>query len=349
MKRPSVDQTSNASECNGLLDADATIHGIGRVSQPITAMLISVCIHLILLLGMAMILMGGSGQSGVAIKLFVDASHDSAPLDLTQLELTNTSQESQLQQPPETPRLQKVSMSTNLTSLTGQSASSATAQEQSFPSNASGAISEAFAAASAVGSQSDNPQANPGYGEGASFFGVYAPGQRFVFVIDSSKSMLQGTRWPTLRRELIRAIKTLSPDQQFFVISFDAGMHPMFDLYPPKSEFLTPTDQSIYRLNAWLSQIRHGSNTLPASSIGLALKLKPDAIFLLSDGEIRDNTIQELRFYNRKKDESGNEKAAIPIHTLLLHSEIGAIPLKIIADENDGVFTPVSELAAGRR
>jgi len=347
MNLPPVDQTSDPSESNRLLEADLNVNQIGHVSQPITAMLISVCIHLLLLLGMALILIGGSGRNGTAIQMFVDASHESSQLDLTELDLSSTSQESQLQQPPETPKVQEVSMSKNLTSLIGISASSDSAHEQY--SSASNSISEATAVASAAGSESDNPQTDPGYGQGASFFGVYAPGQRFVFVIDSSKSMLQGTRWPTLRRELIRAIKTLSPDQKFFVVSFDAGMHPMFDLYPPKSEFLSPTDQSIYRLNAWLSQIQHGSNTLPASSIGLALKLNPDAIFLLSDGEIRDNTIQELRFYNRKKDESGNEKAAIPIHTLLLHSEIGAIPLKIIADENDGVFTPVSELAAGRR
>jgi hypothetical protein len=157
--------------------------------------------------------------------------------------------------------------------------------------------------------------------------------------------MLQGTRWPTLRRELTRAIRGLSPDQEFFVISFDIGAHPMFNTLPPIGKFLPPTDESLYRLNTWLNGIQHQGSTCPASSIGIALRLKPDAIFLLSDGEIQDTTIQELRVHNRNESEQSKRKVAIPIHTVLLHSPIGAGPLKIIADENDGVFTPVSPFA----
>jgi hypothetical protein len=120
----------------------------------------------------------------------------------------------------------------------------------------------------------------------------------------------------------------------------------MFDSFPPQGKFLPPTNDSIYRLNTWLSSINHGGATLPASSIGLALRLKPDAIFLLSDGEIQDNTVQDLRFYNRLKEDSGKITVAIPIHTVLLHSPVGEATLRAIADENDGVFTPVSQFAA---
>jgi hypothetical protein len=180
-----------------------------------------------------------------------------------------------------------------------------------------------------------------GKGPGARFFGTYAEGQRFVFVIDSSQSMLEDARWLSLRRELRRALQSLSPDQEFLVISFDAGPHPMFGKFPPEAQFLTATEENIDRLNRWVSSIIHGGNTLPASAIGIAMQLKPDAIFLLSDGEIRDSTLQDLRIFNRRIDENGDVRVIIPIHTVLLYSHIGFATLRAIAEENNGVFTPV--------
>jgi len=137
----------------------------------------------------------------------------------------------------------------------------------------------------------------------------------------------------------------LSPDQEFFVISFDAQAHPMFGKLPPTGKFLHPTKDNIYRLNQWVGSIVHGSNTLPASSLGIAMELKPDAIFLLSDGEIRDNTVGDLRIYNHETNENGESTTLIPIHTVLLHSNVGFLTLKLIADENAGVFTRVTTIS----
>ena len=174
----------------------------------------------------------------------------------------------------------------------------------------------------------------------ASFFGAHADGNRFVFVIDSSGSM-RGPRWEALCKELIRAIKSLSPDQDFFVISFDSMAHPMFGLAPPKGKFLKAVSKNVDRVQNWLLSIRHGSQTFPASAVGIAMKLEPDAIFLLSDGEISDSTVEDLRLWNRKKEEDGEMKVLVPIHTVLLHSQIGYATLETIARENSGTFTPV--------
>lgn len=174
----------------------------------------------------------------------------------------------------------------------------------------------------------------------ASFFGAHADGNRFVFVIDSSGSM-RGPRWEALCKELIRAIKSLSPDQDFFVISFDSIAHPMFGLAPPKGKFLKAVSKNVDRVQNWLLSIRHGSQTFPASAVGIAMKLEPDAIFLLSDGEISDSTVEDLRLWNRKKEEDGEIKVLVPIHTVLLHSQIGYATLETIARENGGTFTPV--------
>lgn len=182
-------------------------------------------------------------------------------------------------------------------------------------------------------------------GSGASFFGARAYGNRFVFVIDSSTSMI-GPRWEALRVELHRALRSLSPDQEFFVISFDSTAHPMFNKLPPEGDFLKPTQENITRLNYWVGSITHGNATMPASAIGIALRMEPDAIFLLSDGEIRDATLSELRIYNRFEESDGDIKVSVPIHTVLLYSDVGYLTLRTIADENDGVFTPVTGFRA---
>jgi len=173
-----------------------------------------------------------------------------------------------------------------------------------------------------------------------SFFGAEAFGNRFVFIVDSSGSM-RGPRWEALKTELERVLKTLSPDQEFFIISFDTEPHPMFGLAPPEGDFLKPTKRSIERVKMWLRSLDLGSNTLPASALMMALYLKPDAIFLLSDGEIQDDTVQRLRLYNRKQTEDGRWQTLAPIHTILLHSLIGYQTLEFIANENNGTFTPV--------
>lgn len=173
----------------------------------------------------------------------------------------------------------------------------------------------------------------------ATFFGAEAYGNRFVFVIDSSRSMI-GPRWEALCYELEQAIRALSLDQEFFIISFDSEAHPMFGNTPPRGKFLAPDPKSIRRVRNWLRSIELGRNTFPSSSMMMALNLKPDAIFLLSDGEIRDSTVTDLRQVNSLVVGSRYSNA-IPVHTVLLHSEIGYQTLEQIAADNHGTFTPV--------
>ena len=175
----------------------------------------------------------------------------------------------------------------------------------------------------------------------ATFFGAEAYGNRFVFVIDSSGSM-RGPRWDALYAELMRAIQALSPDQEFFIISFDSTAHPMFGMPPPQGKFIHPDADSIKKVSSWMRSIQLGSNTFPSGAVGIAMALQPDAVFLLSDGEISDNTIQDLRVWNRVQNEEGSIKPRFPIHTVLLHSQIGFATLELIAEENGGTFTPVA-------
>jgi hypothetical protein len=302
---------------------------------------VSIVLHLAITLALSWIVIGYSGTGTNGIQLNGTQVSEDADSDLPTLEIAET--------PSLQPTMESVQLPSEVTeaitraktpiqvsastALTAPNLSSSAFEETTLALMMGGEGEEGEAAGG--GSPGGNPS-----GAGATFFGTRATGHRFVFVIDSSSSMI-GPRWQSLRRELIRAIRSLSPDQEFFVISFDFAAHPMFNELPPKGKFLNPTKENVEKLNRWIGSIQHGSNTLPASAIGIALRLEPDAIFLLSDGEIRDATLFDLRTYNRTEDDQGKISVRIPIHTVLLQSDVGFLTLKTIADENDGVFTPV--------
>lgn len=313
--------------------------------QSLSAFSISICVHSALMLTMSFLVFLGQGHSFHGMSLLMSDSGDADAEALTHFDLDATLPTSDTESSaPESPSTNTIPINApstaNATQVMplagGQLATSNSALEESAIAMLSGGGFDGS------GEGTTSTTTKTGKGPGASFFGTYAEGQKFVFVIDSSGSMKQGIRWPTLRRELLRALKSLSPDQQFMVISFDTNAHPMFGKFPPQAQFLNATGSNIDRLNRWVGSIQHGNRTYPASAIGIAMRLKPDAIFLLSDGEIMDSTVRDLRTHNQVLETDGKSKTLIPIHTILLHSEHGYATLKAIADENDGVFTPVT-------
>ena len=319
--------------------------------ESLNALLLSLCIHLAMMLSLAFFLIGGNGRQRGGIELWAESSSAQEDQRLDVLEISSTS----IEVAPESVEEEATKSITELNSdrkvedATRDALNLAAILATSSQERSDDVAQGLAAAGTASEGESENNGAPSGGanrasdGNGAYFFGTYASGQRFVFIIDSSRSMLEGRRWATARRELVRALQSLSPDQEFFVIGFDSTAKPMFGQFPPNSKFLHPTEGNIDRLNRWVGTILHGGSTLPASSIGIALRMKPDAIFLLSDGEIQDTTIQDLRVYNRRMNSKGTPEAIVPIHTVLLHSMAGLMTLQTIADENDGVFTPVTK------
>jgi hypothetical protein len=314
-----------------VLKLEAKEHNKANV-QSLLALVISTLVHLGAALTLALILVATQGKGNRSV-FFSVASQD-PPQEIELLDLVT-------QQPTAEvfPEEMSVDLQSQIPDVDLESASS--------PSNAesleSAAMSSGIGLPLASASKSASPSLEDGTSKSrASFFGAEAEGNRFVFVIDSSKSM-QGSRWSTLAIELVRAIQSLSPDQEFFVISFDSLAHPMFGLDPPKGKFLHPTPRNATRLKNWIRTIQLGHNTFPSGAIGIAMQLKPDAIFLLSDGEIRDNTLEDLRDWNRTQGQDGYPTTRVPIHTVLLHSQAGYATLEQIALENSGTFTPVAE------
>lgn len=81
-----------------------------------------------------------------------------------------------------------------------------------------------------------------------------------------------------------------------------------------------------------------GNNTLPLTAVRFALKMKPDAVFLLSDGEFQDSTDTYLRAANLIHEDDGRVHPKIVVHTICFRSLAGAGMLKLIAAENGGTF-----------
>jgi hypothetical protein len=303
------------------------------------AFVVSLCIHLTAAIALAFCLVMGGGQGGESLLVSLASESSTAP-ELTSVVIENHVELEPSTEPTEdfVPELNtSLSLDTVTPVVEERIGTIGTLQSelgsQVKLASASAGSAERIRASEASGSDKSKTR--------ATFFGAEAYGNRFVFVIDSSGSM-RGPRWDALYAELMRAIQSLSEDQEFFIISFDSIAHPMFGEPPPKGKFLHPERKSIERVSSWLRSIQLGHQTFPSGAVGIAMALKPDAVFLLSDGEINDSTVQDLRVWNRIQEEDGSVKPRFPIHTVLLHSQIGFATLELIAQENGGTFTPVS-------
>lgn len=171
---------------------------------------------------------------------------------------------------------------------------------------------------------------------GADYFGIEAEGKRFVYVVDASTSMV-GTRWQTARRELLKSVRSLPSDAQFYIIFFSDQTHLMFGDSLEEVEFRRAGETSVKSVQNWVNSLRFGPSTLPLNSLRIALSLQPDAIFLLTDGEFRDATAHYIA-----TSSGAGEAAFPPIHTIALFSRRGTSTLQQIASETGGKSVYVS-------
>jgi hypothetical protein len=129
---------------------------------------------------------------------------------------------------------------------------------------------------------------NPGGPQGeAVFFGARSKGDRFVFVVDNSSSMKSG-RLEAATAELLKTIDSLTPRQAFYVIFVSDQTYPMF--YPVAApELLPATPANKRRLAEWLPNaiLASGKNRELIKAMDMAAALRPHAVFLLWDGDLK--------------------------------------------------------------
>jgi hypothetical protein len=128
---------------------------------------------------------------------------------------------------------------------------------------------------------------NAGTPGSALFFGTKSKGDRFVFVIDNSSSM-KGGRLEMALAELVKTVESLSPKQSFYVIFVSDQTYPMF--YPqPELDMIPATPPNKKRLVEWLPKaiLASGKNRELIKAMDMAAALRPHAVYLLWDGDMR--------------------------------------------------------------
>ena len=115
----------------------------------------------------------------------------------------------------------------------------------------------------------------------------------------------------------------LREPQRFEVIFYNSESIPMPGGPIPRSA----DQQAKNQLRSFLRLIDPDGGTDPRPAMKQALSLRPDAVFLLSDGAFPDGTVDELTRLNKHK---------VPIHCIDLTGGLAGDHLKRIAEANNG-------------
>ena len=173
------------------------------------------------------------------------------------------------------------------------------------------------------------------------FCGVEGGGNHFVYLVDSSGSM--GDAFNSAREELLHSIDALKPEQRFYVVFFDAESDFMrlsnAKQDEPRSVHATTANKA--SLKRWAMRISMDRGRAPYDPLKFALKLKPDVIFLLSDGEFPQGIEDLLKEENKFENLFGDSGPISIVHTIGYHSREGESRMRRIAEQNEGQYRHV--------
>jgi hypothetical protein len=136
--------------------------------------------------------------------------------------------------------------------------------------------------------------------------------------------MLDGNRRGLAHSELIRAIRNLKWPQQYYVIAFDSETMPL-----PFGPYVKPGADQTRKVSQWLSRLTPQDGTLPGTALRQAVGLKPDAVFLITDGQFDSPTPAKIKEWN-----TGH----VPIHVIDMGPGGPVEILEQIARESSGVY-----------
>lgn len=174
-----------------------------------------------------------------------------------------------------------------------------------------------------------------GSGSGQGFFGIETKVKRTVFVVDASRSMNYPypgeakNRLGRVKIELYRTITKMSADQSFFVIFFNTAPIPM-----PSRGMVRADPQIIRPYLEWIFAVRGMDQTEPQAALLMALRLNPDQIYFLTDGDFSYRSVRSAREANPNR---------IPIHTIGFGGKEGEKNLQEIARDSQGTYQFIPE------
>lgn len=171
-------------------------------------------------------------------------------------------------------------------------------------------------------------------GADASFFGAASRGNRFVFVVDNSGSMVEG-RMETTLMELQRSIEALKEDQLFSIIFYSDQVYPLF--FPESVEELVPaTRENKQKVAKWLPTVEMCLGGRLREAMDLVQQMEPQVVYLLSDGDIRSEPLV------RHLTEPNDWKFVIHTFGMTVRNPDHLAKLSAIATSHKGQFIPVN-------
>ncbi|MEX2137949.1 MAG: VWA domain-containing protein [Pirellulales bacterium] len=129
-----------------------------------------------------------------------------------------------------------------------------------------------------------------------SFFGLEASGRRFVYVLDRSGSMGDPDNKPlaAAKEELLSSLARLGSVQQFFLIFYNEEPA-IFNAIGGGRQLVFADEQNQRSARRFVQSIQARGGTRHYEALAKAIALRPDVIFLLTDGEPKDDlTAEEL-------------------------------------------------------
>jgi hypothetical protein len=161
---------------------------------------------------------------------------------------------------------------------------------------------------------------------------------KIVFVVDRSGSMTDSIDY--VRFELKRSIGKLGEEKEFHVIFYSSG--PPVEM--PTRRLVNATDRNKQLAFEFIDGVIPQGETDPSKALERAFEVKPELIYLLTDGEFDKATVGLLKRLNRDQK--------ITVHTIGFWSwrsrqdsdpPSGEEVMKIMADQNGGNYKAIYE------
>jgi hypothetical protein len=134
---------------------------------------------------------------------------------------------------------------------------------------------------------------SPGHSR-AGIFGLEAPGQKFVYVFDHSASMGDPSGRPlaAAKEELLASIEALGESRQFHVIFYNERLM-VFAPQGHRGRPIFADDEAKRAVRRFVDAVDADGGTRHYEAIAAALKLAPDAVFILTDADENDDLTED--------------------------------------------------------
>jgi hypothetical protein len=128
----------------------------------------------------------------------------------------------------------------------------------------------------------------------ANLFGIDAKGDKIVYVFDRSESMGEAGGKPIreAKKQLVASVNDLDQRSQFYLIFYNDQTR-LADLGTARGHLVWATPANKRQAEEVVSNIQAGGGTDHMAALTAALRLQPDVIFLMTDGEAQDDPTPE--------------------------------------------------------